>query len=128
MAKRKNLAFQYGATPRAAIHKLVDKAIAAGARGARDAESFLDTAVTAKALAEGAESGLDLYVRYEKSTAKGGKESAAVRRAKIAERDKGIRDAHASMGTTELHNRAAKLAERFTLSPSQIRRILKKRA
>jgi hypothetical protein len=128
MKKRKNPAFLYGATPREAIHKLVDKAIAAGAEGARDAESFLDTAVTAKALTEGAVSGLDFYVKREESAAKGGKESAAVRQARIAERDKAIRDAYASMRDTEKHNRAAKLAARFKLSPSQVRRILRKRA
>jgi hypothetical protein len=128
MKKRKNPAFQYVATPREAIHKLVDKAIAAGAEGAREAKSFLDTAVTANALAEGAVSGLDLYVRYEKSTAKGGKESATVRRASNADRDKRIRDAYAGMSDTEVCHRAAKLAVRFTLSPSQVRRIVNKRA
>jgi hypothetical protein len=128
MAKRKNPALQYGATPKEAIHKLVNKSIAAGRAGATDAASFLATAVTAGGIAGGAESGLDLYIRKEESTAKGGRAAATARRASNAKRDQSIRDTYASMNGTDPQDRAAKLAKRFNLSPSQIRRILKKRA
>jgi hypothetical protein len=128
MAKRKNLAFRYGATSKEAIHKLVNKSIAAGRAGATDAPSFLNTAVTAADIAGGAETGLNLYVRRQESTAKGGRVAATARRASNAKRDQSIRNAYASMTGTGLHDRAAKLAKRFNLSPSQIRRILKKRA